>query len=284
MADAISGVTEVASTIEQLISTRVQEVLTSTEIVAPTLSDFSDQAVPGIDRVKIPRFSNWTVDNKAENTAVDAQTNSFSTDDLLLDKHQVIQFLLEDIAELQAKVAVVPEYLNQMGRDMGAKRDNDSLSELESGVSTSAPDHEIKYADTGTNVMAKVDILEARKLLDAAKVPKSERFGVVPSDKEKDLMNISEFTRVDEAGSSMALRNGQIGQLFGFVMLSSEEIPTSGAALFYHRTCAATASQMQPKTEKDRDLPNLADRWSISRLWGVKTLDSGKRQVHFTET
>ena len=286
MADALTGKTEIDAVAEEFVSLRVQEVLTSQMVVWPSLMDYSDQAGPGMDVIKIPRFSNFTVSTKSENTAVDAQINTMAADSLALSTYEVVQFLVEDIASLQSKVGIISAYIDQAGKDMAAKMDNVILTAFDAGVSTSSPDHAIKFNDATNEDLEKVDILEARKLLSVANVPQSERFAVIPPSQEKNLLNISEFVRVDEAGASMALRNGQIGKLFGFDVLVSTQIPSGNptACYFYHKSAAAVARQLAPKIEQMRDLANLADRWSISHIYGVKVVDSGKRLVQITET
>ncbi len=284
MADALTGKTEVDATVEEIVSTRIQEVLTDAMVAWPLMMDFSPQVGPGMDKLKIPRFGNFTVDSKTENTAVDAQVNAFSTDDLDLDQHKVVQFLIEDIADLQAKIAVVSAYIDQAARDLAAEMDATLLADLDANPSTVSPDHDVKYNDTVNNDLEKIDITEARRLLDVQNVPKADRWGIIPPDKEKDLLNISEFVRVDESGGSAALRNGQIGRLFGFDIVMSNQLNTAGSSLWGHSSAAAVARQMQPRVEQDRDLPNLADRHSISHLYGTHVLDSGKRFVRFTET
>lgn len=283
MADVLSGKTEVDATIEEIVSLQVQEVLTASMVVPATLMDFSAQVGPGMDILKIPRFGNFTVGSKSENTAVDAQVNAFSTDDLALSSHKVIQWLLEDLASLQAKVAVNQHYIEQAGKDLAADLDQVVITELEGSPSAAAPDHILDFDNTPTDTLSKGDFLNAREALNAAKVPMGDRFALVSPLREKEIMNISEFTRVDEAGSSQALRNGEIGKLFGFTVMMSPQ-SDNDASLFYHRSCAAFARQLAPRTQRDLDLANLAERWSLDHIFGVKALDSGKRIVRIKDT
>lgn len=285
MADLLTGVTEIDAVSEEVVSLRIQQVLTAEMVVWPLMSDYSDQVGPGMDKLKIPKFSNFTVDTKTENTAVEAQTNAFSTDDMTLDVYDVVQFNLEDIANLQAKANILASYLDQASKDMAAKMDARVIKALDDNPSTSNPDHAIAYNDATNEDLEKVDILEARKLLNVAKVPMSGRWGIINPSKEKDLLAISEFVRVDEAGSSAALRNGQIGRLFGFdIVLYQGVEDLAGASYFGHTSALAVARQMSPKIESQRKIEYLSDRWSISHLYGIKVLDSGKRFVRIIET
>lgn len=275
MADALTGLTEVTATVEQLISAEVQAVLTANVVMPGLVSDYSGMAGPGIDRIKIPRFSNFTVDTKAENVAVSAQVNAFSTDSLLLDQHKVIQFLVEDIAELQSKVAVSQAYVQQAAKDLAAEMDLYLLDTLEAGTSAAAPDHKRAYDGAS---LAKADVLTARQLLNEAKVPLEDRAMVISPASEAAILAISEFVRVDESGGSEALRNGRIGKLFGFdcyVSSQAEDLKS----MFFHKSAMAFARQLEPRVMQFNDVANLGTRYSIDHLYGAKVLDSGKRQV-----
>lgn len=275
MADQITTVDEVDVTIETLVSTKVQEVLTSEAIMPPLVSDFSDQVGPGMDTVDIPRFGNFTVQTKIKGVRVDAQTNAFSADSLLLDQHKVIQWLEEDIASLQSKINFTQNYVEQAAMDLAAEMDLKILNDLEAGVSTAAPDHKRAYAGA---TIAKADVLLARQLLNDQKVPQAGRSAVISSAQEASLLAISEFVRIDESGSSEALRNGRIGRLFGFDFYMKPDAEDA-KSMFFHKTAIAFARQMAPRTLSQMDLENLSMRYSLDHIYGSKILDSGKRAV-----
>lgn len=287
MADALQGKTEIdAVSLEAIAASRVQSVLTDAMVAWPLVEDYSALVGPGMDLIKIPKFSNFTVNSKAENVAEDAQINTFSADSLLLDKHDVVQYLIEDLASLQSSVEQVARFNDQIGRDMAAKMDLRLLTVMDSGVSTSAPDHKIPFADATNEDLEQQDILEARKLLNVQNLPMEDRWGIITPAQEKNLLLISDFVKVNESGSIGALRNGQIGRIYGFDIVVSNQMGTftNNPVFFGHRSAAAVARQLMPKVEQDRDLPNLADRHSISHVYGVKVLDSGKRYVRIEET
>lgn len=278
MADVLTTKTQVDATVEEIVSAQVQQVLTATMVIPGSIMDMSSQVGKGMDKLKIPRFGNFTVANKVAGTAVDAQINAFSTDDLDLDKHQVVQFLVEKHASVQAKIAVEQAYIEQAARDLAAKMDLDLYTILASGPSAAAPDHIVQFANTPTNTLGKADFLAARKLLSNAKVPMEMRTCLISPLQESEILAISEFVRVDETGGSAALRNGMIGRLFGFDVLVSPQA-TEVQALFYHKNCQAYARQWAPEIAQESSLANLGVRWSIDHMWGSKHLYSGKLAV-----
>lgn len=275
MADALSGLTEVAGTIETIVAAEVQMVLNSQAQLPGTVLDYSSMVGPGMDTLKIPKFGKFTVGTKSENTSVEAQTNAFSTDDLALSRHKVIQFLLEDIANLQSKVAVTQAYVSQAAIDLANEMDQAILDGLEAGVSTSAPDHKRAYAGS---TIAAADILLARQLLNEQNVPLADRFLVVSPAEEAAILAISNFVKANEIGTDAVVRNGEIGKLYGFTVIVSSKAEDA-KSMAYHKSAFAFARQLAPRIQSFNDVANLAMRWSIDHLYGVKQLDAGKRQV-----
>lgn len=272
MADALTGVTETSASALDMIAAEVQMVLNANVVAPPTVTQYP--AGKGIKKIKIPKMGKFTVATKAENVAVDAQINTISTDDLLLDQHKVVQVLVEDIASEQAMIDVIGAYVQQAGKDLAVAQDQYLIDTIEA-VSAAAPDHKRAYAGAS---LAKADVLTARQLLNEQNVPLADRFAIISPASEAAILNIQEFTRVNEAGDAMGLRNGEFGKLFGFTFFISSQAEDL-KSLFYHKSHVAFANQIEPKVEMLRDLANLADRWSISHLYGAKVLDSGKRGV-----
>lgn len=268
------------ATVEEIVSAQVQQVLTASMVIPGSIMDLSAMVGKGMDKVKIPRFGNFTVANKVQGTPVDAQANAFTTDDLDLDKHQVVQFLIEKHASVQAKIALEQAYIEQAARDLGAKLDADLYASLAAGPSAAAPDHIVTFANNPTNTLGKADFLAARKLLSKQSVPMEQRSCLISPLQESEILAISEFVRVDESGDSAgsALRNGRIGRLFGFDVLVSAQA-TEVQALFYHKNCQAYARQWAPEIAQESSLANLGTRYSIDHMWGTRHLYAGKQAV-----
>ena len=281
------GLTQVDATIEEVVSTQVQDVLTASAVMPGTILDFSSEAGPGMDTVKYPRFANFTVQTKTSGSPLTNQVNTFATDDLALDQHKAVPFLVEDIAGLQAKVSVNQELINQAGKDLAAEMDSSIITQmvLSANISSAAPDHIVQFDNNPTDTLGKADVLTARRLLNDANVPMSDRTLLVSPLHESELMNISEFTRVDESGGSQALRNGQIGRLFGFDVIMSSQAPDTDGPIFYHRTAAVMARQMELRTEQDRSLLDVGTQWLLQHNYGrLAGLDGGKRIVKVNDT
>jgi len=278
------GVTEVTNVSQALIASVVQDVLKQQAILMPTVTDYSRFAVKGAKSVGVPRRTQFTQANKAENTDLTAQELTFAADTIALDKHKAIYSKLEKIAGVQASPDVVAEIIKESAAELALQLDVDIITELRK-VSTSAPDHAIQYIDTSTNVLAKGDILEARALLNKANVPLSERYLVISPDKEKQMLAISDFVKANEYGSTRAIQLGELGQIFGFTVLMHNSLDAD-EVLAYHKAHVGMAIQLAPEFRTNFQLRSVSDEYLLHWLYGVKVMGgaTGVRGVQIKNT
>jgi N4-gp56 family major capsid protein len=272
MAAEDMGKTEVAATVQELVSSIVQDSLIENSVLIPTVQQFPVE--PGMDTLKIPRAGTFNVDSKTENTDVTPQLLTYATDDLVLDQYKVIQVKLEDNARVQAKPDVVADIVERMARQLALDIDTYLVTQLEA-TSAAAPDHRIAYAGAA---LGKADILAARALLHAQNITFSECTIAVSAASEADLLAIDDFVHADKYGSSEGLRNGELGRLYGAPVVMSNQIADL-KTLVYHPSHVGFARQIQPLFETERKVQSLANLYSLSQLYGAITLDSGKRGV-----
>ena len=282
MAHEPFGVTEITAASMELVSSIVQDALIQSAVLFPLVQQH--MAPQGVKSVKIPRSGNPTVNTKSENTELEAQILTYSTDDLDLDQHKAVLYEFEDIAQVQANIPLMQDALEKAGRKLAEDMDDYVYGCLKA-TSAAAPDHRILYANNATDdTLGKADIIEARRLLNVQNVPMESRWLAINPTQEAELLAIDEFVEADRYGSAMALQTGELGRLFGFRVVMSNVIDSKEAVAF-HRDHVAFARQIAPKIETDRNIRNLADAMAISHLFGCVTLDSGKRGVKLgTET
>lgn len=279
MADNITGVTQTVATALDAINSQVQIYLQEASVMIPQIINYSSLAVKGVKQVEIPRAPGFgSVDDKVENSRIDAQTLLWSTDVIALDKHKVIQWLIEKIASEQSVVAVVNEAILRASQDIANQVDKDIIDILEA-VSASSPDHRVAY-DSGSTI-TEADITNARKLLRIQKLSSSQMkelvLGISPTN-EAAMLGISNFIDASKYGAGTPLATGEIGRVFGVRVLVHNDIEDL-KSLMWHPTAAGYATQIGPDFDSDKDLPNLATRYSIDQLYGVKELDTGVRAV-----
>lgn len=266
------GNTEVVE--QAIILELVQRQLISQSKLAQTVLNVSDLAVPGASSIAFPRSGDFTVQDKSENTSVDAQVVTYATDVLSLDKHKVIQWLLEDRANLQSKPNVVLDTIARATRGLAKQLDVDIYAQLQL-ASASSPDHRIALAG-GTIVAA--DLTSALELLDVADVPDEDRYIAIHPNEKKDLMDLADFNDASQWGDDSVIKKGIIGEVFGAKVLVSNVV-TSGQPAVYHREAVAFGFQSAPDYKKQYELKHLGWRHSVDSLYGVKVLNSGKMCV-----
>ncbi len=278
MGDVDMGVTETAATGQDLVAALVQQQLIANAQFMFCIRDESARAVKGAQSVSFPRTGNLDPSAKSENTASESVALTFAADQLNLDQHYQTLVRLEDIANVQSIVDVPGEILTRAARGMANKFDAAIYAALKAGASASGPDHIIDhYSASGAITRAK--ILAARKLLNDQNVPMDDRFMAVSTAQEAELLDIDQFVSAEKYGSSVPLINGELGRLFGFRIIMSTNVEND-VSLYWHRSALAFARQIDPKWEVQREpLKYLADAYSLSSLYGIKVLDSGKRNV-----
>ncbi len=117
-------------------------------------------------------------------------------------------------------------------------------------------------ASTGSAYSA---IIEARRVLNNANVPMSDRQLVMGTAVEAAFLNDEHLNKFDQSGSDDALREAQIGRIGGMTAMVSNAIPED-EMYAYHRSAIAWA-QMAPRVPEgatagaSESLDQLAMRW-----------------------
>lgn len=281
MADALMGVTETTAASHAEVSKLAQSYLIQQAKLAATVTDYSYLAVPGAASIDLPRSGGFTVGDKSENTAVDAQVITYAKDTISLDQHRVVQFLLEDIAGVQSNVAVVQDALMKATKDLALDMDTKIITELRL-ASASAPDHLIKFTDATNEDIELADILNARELLVGQNIDPRECYMGVGADQERFMLAIDNFISAEKYGSNEPIMQGEIGRVYGMKVLVHTGFDNE--ACFWHPSAVGFAIQSGTRFQSQPDLANLATRYSLDYIAGFEVLDGGKRQVQISET
>ena len=270
------GNTEVGVTKQDLLTGIVQDELTRSAILAPTLRDLSSMVGPGMKSVSLHDTGAFTAEAKTENTSLNKQILTFVNDTLNLDQHEAVLASIEDISQIQSMADVEGEVVSRSATAIVRAFDDYIYSKLKL-ASSAAPDHRIAYGNATT--IAEVDILEAKRLLSVSEVPEGDRFLLIPPTQEKAMLQISNFIQADRYGSSEALRNGELGRVFGFTVLVSTVAESDNLCVAYHKDSVAWAWQKQVSLDSQKDLDNLSTKYAMSAIFGAKELAQGVKQV-----
>ena len=274
MADQITGDAQVANTRMELILALVQRELAAAAKLLPTVTDVTRFAEKGVDSISFPKFGSFSAGKKTSGTPVDAQTLSDSVDKLELSEHAVVQYLIEKKASKQTRVELEMEYAARAASAHGRGVDVDIFTELLAGR-LGANDVEFDTA------ISKDNILEMRQNLDDQYAPEEGRVLVITPAQERAMLNIQEFIDASRFGDRAPIYSGFIGQVYGIPVIKSSILnqfvgSDDCHALMYHSEALAIGFQIMPEYDEDKDLANLATRYSIDQLYGVKSLQGGK--------
>lgn len=279
MADALVGITEVTDVSQAKIANLVQSYLVQESKLLPLITDYSSLATPGTKSIGLPRSGGFTVGDKAENTAVDAQIVTYAADTIALSVHKVVQFLMEKFAERSAEPQVLTDMLMKAGKDLALSVDELIAAVILSGPSTSSPDHVIDFNDGVNNDVELADVLNIRALLQAQNIEIEECYMGLHPAKEKDMLAISSFIDASQWGSNEPITRGVIGKVYGLKVVISN-VFESDSMVAWHPSAVGFAFAQGIQIAQEGDLSQLATRYSLDFIAGVTGgLDGGLRQV-----
>lgn len=116
------------------------------------------------------------------------------------------------------------------------------VNEIETDIATAASAGASRAFGTAAGTAPVLaDWVGARKILDDNGAPPSDRFSVINTTAGAALRNTANLFKVSEAGDSNLLRNGILGNLYGFDIRESAQVitPTAGAMANATSTAAA---------------------------------------------
>jgi hypothetical protein len=272
MADQIiSKGTEVSVLVPQKWSQKYYDVLLAELPFNGLISkDYEGEIKDLGDRVlisTIPEFDDAIELAEADRSDADAVTATQQS--LLINRRVVKDFIVTNLASLQS----IP-FVDKL-QDMAIYAIQKKIQALIISLvvpNASSPDHSIAYS-SGTT-MALIDILAAKRLMDAQNVAMSDRHIVMGSSQLNDIFNITGFTSSDFVASGAPLQSGQLpAQLVGFMPHMTTVV--GNTSYFFHTSFMTMAAQ-QGMQVKEYDLGvdgRRAKRVNVDTLIGIKQLD-----------
>jgi len=255
------------------------------------------------DTVHIPAPYRGTASAKAASTAVTLIAATETTVDVSINKHYEYSRLIEDIVEAQALNSLRSFYTSDAGYALAKQIDSDlvQLGRNFNGGSAASARYTAAYiggdgtttfdytANTNTgNASALTDVAIRRTIqrLDDNDVPMDGRFFIIPPSSRNTLMGLARYTEQAFVGNGDAIRNGEIGQLYGMAVFSTSNadsasataaFPASGTAiarvcLMGHKDALVLVEQVGVRTQTQYKQEYLATLLTADTLYGVKAL------------
>ena len=245
------------------------------------------------DVIHIPAPSRAAASSKLRNTVVSLLTYADTVEkSVTIDQHFHYARLLEDVAEIQGLPSIRRFFTDDAGYAL-AKQTDTSLLQLAAtwGAGTIYSDAVIgdgttAWVQTGSGNGSAISDAGVREIVqdfDDEDTPGRDRFLVIPPVEKKRMLGNTRYTEqafVGEVGMSNSIRNGLVGDLYGFEIYVSSNVETVDSsdctsyrpALFFQRDSLVLAEQLTPRVQEQYKLEALGDLIVADALYGVSTI------------
>jgi N4-gp56 family major capsid protein len=250
------------------------------------------------DTVHIPAPTRGSANAKVATDAVTLIAATETEVQVSINKHYEYSRLIEDIVEVQALTSLRSFYTEDAGYALARQIDTDlvQLGRAFNGATIGTNDYATSAASTkafigsdGTtaynsstsNAAALTDAAIRRTIqrLDDNDVPMDGRFFIIPPSSRNTLMGLARYTEQAFVGDGNAIRNGEIGNLYGIPVFVTSNADygagNSGAdriCLMGHRDSMVLVEQMGIRSQTQYKQEYLANLLTADTLYGVKAL------------
>lgn len=250
------------------------------------------------DVIHIPAPTRGSASAKAATDAVTLIAASNTEVQVSIDKHYEYSRLIEDIAEIQALNSMRQFYTADAGYALARRVDTDlvQLGRAFNGATIGTDDYATSntstkafigsngttaYNSTSSNAAALTDAAIRRTIqrLDDNDTPMDGRFFVIPPSSRNTLMGLARYTEQAFVGDGNAIRNGEIGNLYGIPVFVSSNADTgagnSGAdriCLMGHRDAMVLVEQLSVRSQTQYKQEYLGTLFTADTIYGVKAM------------
>lgn len=226
------------------------------------------------DTLHVPRITEETAALKAPGTAVSFTAFTDPKTDVAIDQHSYVAKRIEDIAEIQANVSLLLQYVQAMvyGVDKG----------IESFVALllqTATAHDINLTTDNQMTAAEFRTGEQNLMDEGYDIDRMKEMGdlYLYSDAaiKQYLKGLGTFTDYDKTGiSPSATVTGMQQVVYGVPAKNSTDWDGDGTtgneeATLFHRSAVLLAVQQEPVLELGRNLEQLSDEIVYSTIYGA---------------
>jgi hypothetical protein len=246
------------------------------------------------DVIHIPAPSRGSAAAKAKNTVVSLITYADTAEkSVTIDQHYHYARLLEDVAEIQGLPSIRRFFTDDAGYAL-AKQSDLAIGELaKTWGGGTAYSKSVIGSDGSTNwsqassgngaALTDAGLRRVMQTFDDEDVPGRDRFLVLPPIEKRKLLGEGRFTEqafVGEVGQGNSIRNGLVGDLYGFEIYVSSNAPQTQAndssvynvCLAFQRDSLVLAEQLTPRVQEQYKLEALGTLVVADALYGVSTI------------
>ena len=179
-------------------------------LVMPNLAykDYSETFAMQGDTIMVRKPAVFTAADFNAGTPVNAQDIVEPTVDVKLDKLATVDVNIEAIEAATSVDDMNERVIRPAAVALAEKINSD-------GLKTAALGFNKALGTAGTTPSALTDFSAIRKALNVAKAPLSERYAIWNPDADAKFTELGNLVKVNESGANTALRDGNIGRVFG---------------------------------------------------------------------
>ena len=250
------------------------------------------------DTVNIPSPARGNASVKAATDAVTLIAESDTLIQVLINKHYEYSRLIEDIVEVQSLTSLRSFYTDDAGYALAKRIDTDlvQLGRAFNGATIGTDDYATAasstkafvgsdgttaYNSSSSNAASLTDAAIRRTIqrMDDNDIAMDGRFFLIPPSSRNTLMGLARYTEQAFVGNGDAIRNGEIGQLYGMAVFATSQADTGAGSsatdricLMGHRDAMVLIEQIGIRSQTQYKQEYLGTLFTADTLYGVKAL------------
>ena len=236
--------------------------------------DYEGEISAAGDTVRITSIGRPTISTYVPNsTTINPEQVNDSQRTLVVDQSKFFAFAVDDVDARQAKGNVIPQSMSEAAYGFADVIDQYVANTMYTGIQTANQVGSINVASATPSDFYDKVLVPLKIKLDLANVPTEGRWINVRPEAHGALLRDSRFVKVNESGTSEALRNGMVGRAAGFdIRLTNNAPNTSGSeyVTIAGTNAAYTFAEQINKVEAYRPQNSFSDAVKGLVLYGGK--------------
>jgi len=243
------------------------------------------------DVIHIPAPTRGSASLKVSEAAVTLIAATELEVQVSINRHFEYSRLIEDITEAQALNSLRNFYTSDAGYSLAKAVDTDLIQlgrSSNGGAGTNAyatgafigGDGTTAYVAANNNESALTDAAIRRTIqrLDDNDTPMDNRFFIIPPSSRNTLMGLARYTEQAFVGDGNAIRNGEIGNLYGIPVFTTSNADTASGSnaarvcLMGHKDSMVLVEQIGIRSQVQYKQDYLATLFTSDTLYGVAAL------------
>ena len=290
-------VTSAANFIPEIWSDEIVASYKKNLVLANLVKKMSFKGKKG-DTVNIPSPARGNASVKAATDAVTLIAESDTQIQVLINKHYEYSRLIEDLVEVQSLTSLRSFYTEDAGYALARRIDTDlvQLGRSFNGATIGTDDYATAasstkafigsdgttaYNSSTSNAASLTDAAIRRTIqrMDDNDIAMDGRFFLIPPSSRNTLMGLARYTEQAFVGNGNAIRNGEIGQLYGMAVFATSQADTGAGSsgtdricLMGHRDAMVLIEQVAIRSQEQYKQEYLGTLFTADTVYGVKAL------------